>query len=108
MNIDLLAENTLRKRSIKGVREAAKDIGISPATLSRIENKKVPDLETFGKICRWLGDDPSIYLGLAQQNSSSQVRVHFKKESAISTDTAKALSQMILLAQQALLNEHKE
>lgn len=108
MKIDLLAENTLRKRSNKGVREAAKEIGISPATLSRVENEKVPDLETFGKICRWLGDDPSIYLGLPQQNSASQVRVHFKKESAISSDTAKALSQMILLAQQALLNESRE
>lgn len=108
MNIELLAENILRKRSIKGVRAAAIEIGVSSATLSRVENKKVPDLETFGKICKWLGDDPSIYLGLVPTNSSSQVRVHFKKESAISPDSAKALSEMILLAQRALLNEYRE
>lgn len=108
MNIELLAENILRKRSIKGVRAAALDIGISSATLSRVENKKVPDLETFGKICAWLEDDPSIYLGLIKANPASQVRVHFKKESAISTDTAKALSEMILLAQKALVNEYRE
>ena len=105
MNIELLAESILRKRSIKGVREAAKEIGVSSATLSRVENKKVPDLATFGKICAWLGDDPAIYLGLVKSNPASQVRVHFKKESAISSDTAKALSEMILLAQKALLNE---
>jgi len=108
MNIELLAENILRKRSIKGVRAAAVDIGISSATLSRVENKKVPDLETFGKICKWLGDDPSIYLGLVNTNQAPQVRVHFKKESAIATDTAKALSEMILLAQKALVNENRE
>ena len=105
MNIELLAENILRKRSIKGVREAAKDIGISPATLSRIENKKIPDLVTFGKICAWLGEDPSLYLGLTDVNSAPRVRVHFKKESAISSNSAKALSEMILLAQKAMLNE---
>ena len=108
MNIELLAESILRKRSIKGLREAAKEIGVSSATLSRVENKKVPDLATFGKICAWLGEDPSIYLGLVQSNPASQVRVHFKKESAISPDSAKALSEMILLAQKALLNEHRE
>jgi transcriptional regulator with XRE-family HTH domain len=105
MNIELLAENILRKRSIKGVREAAKDIGVSSATLSRVENKKVPDLATFGKICKWLGDDPSIYLGLTEIKPAPRVRVHFKKESAINPDSAKALSEMILLAQKALLNE---
>lgn len=108
MNIELLAESILRKRSIKGVREAAKEIGVSSATLSRVENNKVPDLATFGKICAWLGEDPSIYLGLVQANSAPQVRVHFKKESAISSDSAKALSEMILLAQKALLNEYRE
>ena len=105
MKIELLADNILRKRNIKGVREAAKEIGISSATLSRVENKKVPDLATFGKICAWLGEDPSIYLGLTVVNPAARVRVHFKKESAISADTAKALSEMILLAQKALLNE---
>lgn len=105
MNIELLAENILRKRSIKGVREAAKEIGVSSATLSRVENKKVPDLATFGKICAWLEDDPSIYLGLIKADSAPKVRVHFKKESAISADSAKALSDMILLAQKALLND---
>lgn len=105
MNIELLAENILRKRSIKGVREAAKEIGVSSATLSRVENKKVPDLATFGKICAWLGEDPSIYLGLTEAKPAPRVRVHFKKESAISPASAKALSEMILLAQKAMLNE---
>lgn len=42
-----------QKRRI-GVREFAKQIGISSATLSRIENGKVPDIETFFKLCFWM------------------------------------------------------
>lgn len=40
-----------------GLREAAIEIGISYATLSRIENKKVPDLMTYAKVCEWLKVD---------------------------------------------------
>ena len=37
------------KRRI-GVREFAKEIGISAATLSRVENDKTLDIETFFKL----------------------------------------------------------
>lgn len=37
------------------VRDAAKDIGTSPATLSRVENGKTPDVFTLAKLCRWMG-----------------------------------------------------
>ena len=89
-----------------GIREAALEVGVSPATLSRVENAKIPDLETFGKICAWLGDDPGIYLGLLPAPSAERrAHVHFKKGAAISKDSAKALSEMILLAQQALMDD---
>lgn len=101
-----LAERLRQQRLGKGVREVAKDIGVSPATLSRVENGKIPDLETFGKLCSWLGDDPSIYLGLQPaQAGIPRAQVHFKKEAAIKPETAQALSEMIMLAQQALLAE---
>jgi len=41
------------KRRI-GVREFAENIGISAATLSRVENGKMPDIETFFKLCFWM------------------------------------------------------
>ena len=37
-----------------GVREVAKEIGTSPATLSRIENGKPFDSDTMAKIMLWL------------------------------------------------------
>ena len=93
-----------------GIREAAREAKVSPATLSRVENGKVPDLETFSKICQWLGEDPAEFLGFkpAHPSTLQTAQVHFKKGSAIKKDSAKALSEMILAAQRALLKEEME
>lgn len=37
-----------------GIRELAKEIGISTSTISRIENGKDCDLESFSKLLIWL------------------------------------------------------
>ncbi len=105
------AQRIQDKRAGKGIREAAKEVGVSSATLSRVENGKVPDLDTFGKICRWLGEDASVYLGTRTSNGAGEtpkVRVHFKKGAAIKPESAKALTEMILLAHQALMEEELE
>lgn len=53
-----------QKRGGMGIRAAAKEIGISPATLSRIETGKQPDLRSFKLLCEWLNIDPSTALGV--------------------------------------------
>jgi len=109
IRIQQLGKRIQDARAGKGVREAAKEVGISPATLSRVENGHVPDLETYRKICLWLDEDPAIYLGFKPESTGmSTARVHFKKGAAIKPDSAKALSEMILLAQQAFLEEELE
>ena len=40
----------------------AKKIGISKATLSRIENGSLPDLITYFKIVKWLNSDAKMYI----------------------------------------------
>lgn len=109
IRIQQLAGRIQERRAGKGVREAAKEVGISPATLSRVENEHVPDLETYRKICLWLEEDPAVFLGFKPENTgTTTARVHFKKGAAIKPDSAKALSEMILLAQQAFLEEELE
>ena len=44
--------------------ECSKNIGISKATLSRIENGSMPDLLTFFKIVKWLEKDIKEYVKL--------------------------------------------
>jgi transcriptional regulator with XRE-family HTH domain len=103
-----LAEGNRAKLNI-GVRAAAQQVGISAATLSRVERGYLPDLETFGKVCKWLGVDPGQVLGITSKpQSTPRVAVHFKKEAAITPATAKALAQMVLAAHRAWLATENE
>jgi len=107
LTIQALGRRLVEKRGGKGVRETAKEIGISSATLSRVERGHHPDLETFKKICKWLEVDPGEVFGFSSSPSSSQtaptVAVHFKKDRSLEPETAQALAQMILAAQRAWL-----
>jgi len=91
------------RRGTLGVRAAAKEIGISSATLSRIENGNVPDLATFAAICNWLGTDPNLFLGMQPTSSTGEPpTVHLRKQKTTSVDTATALGGLIIAAQEAL------
>ena len=97
--IERLSRQLREKRGDRGVREVAKEIGISPATLSRVERGHLPDLETFGKICRWLQTDPAEILGVpAPESTHTKVAVHFRKQRTLEPATAQALAQLILAA----------
>ncbi|MBL8000428.1 MAG: helix-turn-helix transcriptional regulator [Flavobacteriales bacterium] len=62
LNTELLATMIRKKRGDLGLRAAADEIGdISAPTLSRVEAGNVPDVDTFLKLCRWLGMDPSTF-----------------------------------------------
>lgn len=63
-NIEKLRKDLITKRLIEeklSLRQASEKSNISPATLSRIENSKLPDVETFAKLCEWLGTDAKSY-----------------------------------------------
>ncbi len=100
--IEELGARLVERRGLKGVRAAAEEIGISPATLSRIENGHMPDLATFAKVCDWLNVDPAEYLGTRKRDAPTAA-VHFRKEKTMSPRTAQSLANMILKAQDALL-----
>jgi len=51
-SLDSLGHTIKMLRGFKSLSESANDIGISKATLSRIENGSIPDLFTFQKICQ--------------------------------------------------------
>ena len=102
-SLDQLGDLVATKRGSDGLRATAAKIGISPATLSRVEQGHLPDLENFGKICRWLKIDPSALLGLQARPARPMAAVHFRKDRTMKLETAKALADMILAAQRAML-----
>lgn len=104
ITLEQLGRLAAAKRGAQGVRAAAKEIGISAATLSRVERGFLPDLETFRRICKWLGLDSGEVLGLKKPKPSTpQVTVHFKKAQTLTPATAQALGQMVLAAHRAWL-----
>lgn len=103
LSIEKLGEMVVERRGTLGVRAAAKEIGVSSATLSRIENGNVPDLATFAAVCRWLDEDPNQFLGMKPASEKSEmVTVHLRKQKTTKIDTAEALGDLIITAQQAL------
>lgn len=98
------------KRGNRGLRDVAAEISkqfgtISPATLSRIETGKQPDIETFTKLCRWLEVDPNTILGIKTESNEitkqdNKVYAHFKADKTMSSDTATHLANMILAVQE--------
>jgi transcriptional regulator with XRE-family HTH domain len=108
VKIEELGRLIARKRGSRGVRATAEDVGISSATLSRVENGHMPDLATFAKICKWLERDPREFLGFDKpQEASDTVVAHFRKRKTVSRETATALGELILAAQSALLARSK-
>jgi transcriptional regulator with XRE-family HTH domain len=94
------------KRGSRGVRAAALEAEVTPSTYSRVENGHMPDLKTFAKLCKWLGRDPREFLGIeVAQAVPTRPRaiVHFKKKKTVQMDTAKALGELILAAQKAVV-----
>lgn len=90
------------KRGGRGVRETAAEIGISPATLSRVESGKQPDLVTFRALCSWLNIDPSLVLGMQTPRGlppDMPVQAHFRAHKTMSVDTANHLANLILAIQ---------
>ena len=104
LSLQSLGRLALDRRGERGIRETATEMGISAATLSRVERGFMPDLETFGKICKWLRADPGSVLGIEPVTANqSQLSVHFRKDQVLAVETAQALAQMILAAQRALM-----
>src|ERR1700730_15286273 len=95
------------RRGGRGIREVAKEIGISPATLTRIEAGRLPDLLTFRRICEWLKINPAEILGIPTQQTSenpvadqvpTEAAVHLRADQALPQTAASDLAQLIVFA----------
>ena len=97
----------LRKRGSMGVRAAAKEIGTSPATLSRVERGHVADMETMNKIFGWLNLDPRDFFGYKPEENAKgpEIQIMFKSKKALASNTAQALGKLIMAAHESFEKE---
>jgi transcriptional regulator with XRE-family HTH domain len=104
------------RRGGRGMREVAKEIGISPATLTRIEGGRLPDLLTFRRICEWLKINPAEILGIPTQQTSenpveevpSEAAVHLRADQALPQAAASDLANLIFFAHRELARRIRE
>ena|SRR5882762_2365332 len=104
------------RRGRLGIREASKGIGISPATLVRVEAGRMPDLETFQKICAWLRVNPAEILDIptdvdssaGSANSSPVVAVHLRADKTLPPEAASDIAALIVVAHQELMRRTRQ
>jgi transcriptional regulator with XRE-family HTH domain len=95
------------RRGGRGIRETAQEIGISAATLTRVEGGRLPDIATFQKICSWLKVNPAQILDIPAPDASTApealtAAVHLRADQNLPEDAASDLAQLILIAHREL------
>ena len=101
-----LAALVREKRGGRGLRAAAAEADVSAATLSRVENGHVPDLDTFMKLSAWVGVAADGFrLGRDELDAHStppateqMLAAHLRADKTLDPRTAEALSRVIQLA----------
>ena len=108
INIRELATMIKNKRGRRGLREVAKEIGdVSASTLSRIEQGKIPDLDTFIKLCKWLDVSADHFTKDKEseeipESTPQIVTAHLRADRTLDPQTAEALVTMIEMAYNAV------
>jgi len=104
LNSELLASMIKTKRGTKGLRDTATEIGdISAATLSRVEQGNLPDVETFIRLCKWLGvsTDTFVTASINQEikvTEREKLLFQLRSSKELDKDTISAMVTMIDLA----------
>ena len=106
LDTNLLAAMLKTKRSKKGLRETAKEIGnISASTLSRIEHGKMPDMETFLLLCDWLEVSPGELFKNTEDSSpsakaseSEAIEIQLRANKNLDPKIADALAELVKAA----------
>lgn len=104
LNTDLLSSAIKSKRGKKGLRDTSTEIGdISPATLSRVEQGNLPDVDTFIRICKWLGMSTDTFVSgkkMSTSELSEKDRLVYQLRSSqeLDSDTISAMVAMVNMA----------
>jgi len=108
VDVNRLSAMIKAKRAGRPLRIIAEEIGgVTASTLSRIERENAPDLESFMRLCRWLGVSadafrPAPLTEVAESMSMPDViEANLRADRILPTEAVDALSQMIRFAYKA-------
>jgi transcriptional regulator with XRE-family HTH domain len=104
LNTDLLSSTIKSKRGKMGLRDTALEIGeISAATLSRVEQGNLPDVDTFIRICTWLEMPTDTFVSGKQFDQSGltekdKLVYQLRSSQELDSDTISAMVAMVNMA----------
>lgn len=104
LNTELFASAIKSKRGKNGLRDTAEQIGnVSAATLSRIEQGNLPDIETFIRICKWLGVPTDTFISgrkspLAELSEKDRIAYQLRSSRELDSKSINALLSMLDIA----------
>ena len=104
LNSELLASMIKTKRGKKGLRDTADEMGnVSAATLSRVEQGKLPDVETFIKICKWLDVATDAFIvgektSISKLSEKDKIVYELRASRELDQDTIDTMVSMVNIA----------
>jgi transcriptional regulator with XRE-family HTH domain len=103
LNTELLSSTIKSKRGKKGLRDTAREIDISSATLSRVELGNLPDVETFIKICKWIGVSTDTFIvgkkpAKAELSEKDKIVYQLRSSQELDSETINAMIAMVDIA----------
>jgi transcriptional regulator with XRE-family HTH domain len=97
--IDQLGFLVASRRSELGLslRDASEASGIPVATLSRIEQGRMPDLATFRRVVEWIGERPERFFSPRErvENTPEAIAEHLKADPALPDEAAEKIAGIV-------------
>jgi len=87
-----------RRRKLElSVREAAAQAGVPPATFSRVENGRMPDLGTFQKLVAWIGVGVETFFepSAIAVNTPAAIAEHLRADPALDPESADRIASLV-------------
>lgn len=103
LDTERLANLVRSKRGSRGLRETAIAIGnVSPSTISRVENGKIPDMDTFLALCDWLEVPPAELIknteGEEALDTPEAITIQLRADKNLDPAIANALASLVKAA----------
>lgn len=111
LDIERLANLVRNKRGSRGLRLIAEEIGnVSPSTISRVENGKIPDMDTFFALCDWLEIPPAELIKNTEDenivDTPKAITIQLRADKKLDPAIANALASLVKAAYKDL-SQHK-
>ena len=113
LDTEKLANLVRSKRGNRGLRDTAKEIGnVSPSTISRVENGKTPDMDTFLALCDWLEVPPAELIKNTEDEEAldtpEAITIQLRADKNLDPAIANALASLVKAAYKDLSQNKDE